>query len=65
MTLDYKSKFNDWLEQEKFAVELLKAVGDLMYDKGIELVFFRNHLVDVNVSELMRLFDYSKNIPQT
>ena len=62
MTLDYKSKFNEWVEQEKFAVELLKSVGDLMYDKGIELVFFRNHLVDVNVSELMRLFEYSKNV---
>ena len=40
MTLDYKSKFNEWVEQENFAVELLKSVGDLMYDKGNNLFFF-------------------------
>ena len=33
-----------------------------MYNNGIELVFFRNHLVDINVTEMLQLFDYSKNV---
>jgi len=33
-----------------------------MYDKGIELVFFRNHIVDVNIPSLMSYFNYAKDV---
>lgn len=50
------------VNQEKSAVALLNSVGSLMYNNGVELVFFRNHLVDINVTEMLQLFDYSKNV---
>ena len=47
----YEAGLNEYVKQEKAAVELITAVGRLMYDKGVELVFYRNHLVDVSSSE--------------
>ena len=62
MKSNYTLDFNNWLEQEKLAVSLLNSVGELMYDKGVELVFFRRHVVDVNVPKLMSFFKYAKEV---
>ena len=40
----YDSTLKNWLNKEKDGVSLLKTVANLMYDKGVELVLFRNHL---------------------
>ena len=60
--LDYKSEFQNWVEEEKLAVCILNSVGNLMYDKGVELVFFRHHMLDVNVTKLMSFFKYAKDV---
>jgi len=52
----YEAGFSDYVRQEKAAVELINSVGKLMYDKGVELVLFRNHLVDVSISEVINFF---------
>jgi len=62
MSSNYESTFSNWLQEEKYAVSLLNSVGELMYDKGIELVFFRNHIVDVNIPSLMSYFNYAKDV---
>ena len=59
---DFNRQFNNWVSKEKTAVNLLNVVGTLMYDKGIELVLFRRHLLDSNVSQLLNLFSYAKNV---
>ena len=33
-----------------------------MYDKGIELVLFRNHLTDVTISEILNLHEYARKV---
>ena len=33
-----------------------------MYDKGIEIVLFRQNILDIGVTELMRLFSYAENV---
>jgi glyceraldehyde 3-phosphate dehydrogenase len=58
----YDSQLEQWISEEKLGVNLLNSVGTLMYDKGIELVLFRKHLLEVGVSELMNLFSYANNI---
>jgi glyceraldehyde 3-phosphate dehydrogenase len=58
----YEAGLNEYIKQEKSAVELITAVGRLMYDKGVELVFYRNHLVDISTSELINLFDYAEKV---
>ncbi|MFY0603329.1 MAG: glyceraldehyde-3-phosphate dehydrogenase [Flavobacteriaceae bacterium] len=41
-------------------VEFINIVNDLWYDKSIELVLFRNPLVDKRASEVLNLIDYAK-----
>ena len=43
----------------KSAVEFIKIVNDLWYDDAIELVIFRNQLIDKNVNEILRLHNYA------
>lgn len=59
----YEAGLSDYVRQEKAAVELINSVGKLMYDKGVELVLFRNHLVDISISEVINLFtDYAAKV---
>jgi glyceraldehyde 3-phosphate dehydrogenase len=60
--IGYEAGLNEYVKQEKSAVELITAVGRLMYNKGVELVFYRNHLVDISSSELINLFDYAEKV---
>lgn len=46
-------------DKSRVAVELIKTVSDLWYDKSIELVFFRNKLINSNVSEILNLHEYA------
>jgi len=62
MKMSYEKQLNDWVNKEKSAVSLLKSVGTLMYDKGIELVLFRKQLLEIGVSELMNYISYAKNV---
>lgn len=51
----YESELNDWVNKEKSAINLISSIGDLLYNKSIELVLFRNPLVDQSVSEILSL----------
>ena len=62
MLKSYEKHLNNWVNKEKLAVNLLNSIGTLMYDKGIEIVLFRNQLLEIGVSELMNLFAYANNI---
>lgn len=59
---DYQTQLNDWIEQEKAAIDLIGTIGKLWFEKSIELILFRNQLVDRSVSEIMNLHLYAKNI---
>ena len=58
--LGYEKELKSYLDKERAAVKLANFVGNLLYDKGIELVLFRNHLVDITASEVINLHDYAK-----
>jgi glyceraldehyde 3-phosphate dehydrogenase len=60
----YEAGLKDYVNREKAAVDLMNSVGQLMYAKGVELVFFRNHLLDISGSEVLNLFNYAKNVVQ-
>lgn len=42
-----------WLEKERKALELVGIVGELWYNKSVELVLFRESLVDNGVGEIL------------
>ena len=58
----YEAGLKDYVDSEKAAVDLMNSVGRLMYDRGVELVFFRNHLLDISISEVIKLFDYAEQV---
>lgn len=60
--ITYESQLNDWVQDEKAAIDLISAIGKLWFDKSVELILFRNQLVDRSASEIMNLHLYAKNI---
>src|ERR1700752_3523222 len=58
----YQEQLNDWIEQEKATIDLISTIGKLWFEKSIELVLFRNQLVDRSASEIMKLHMYAKDI---
>ena len=58
----YDFELKNWIDNEKIAANLLNLIGQLMYDKGIEIVLFRQNILDVGVTELMRLLSYAENV---
>jgi glyceraldehyde 3-phosphate dehydrogenase len=60
----YNKELETYVSKEKAAVELINAVGQLLYNHAVELVLFRNHLVDTSVSEILSLHRYAAKVVQ-
>ena len=58
----YVKELNEHVKKERAAVKLNNKCGELLYDKGIELVLFRNHLIDTTISEILNLHEYARDI---
>lgn len=58
----YEKELNSHVQRERAAVKLSSHIGELLYDKGIELVLFRNHLTDVTISEILNLHQYAAKV---
>lgn len=58
----YEKELQSHINQERAAVKLASKVGELLYDKGIELVLFRNHLIDTTISEILNLHEYAEKV---
>jgi glyceraldehyde 3-phosphate dehydrogenase len=56
----YESELAEWIHQEKAAIALIHVTGSLWFDKSVELVLFRNQLVDRSASEILNLHQYAK-----
>ncbi|MDW5289439.1 glyceraldehyde-3-phosphate dehydrogenase [Formosa sp. PL04] len=55
----YENQLAFQADRRKATVKLIKIVSDLWYDKAIELVLFRNKLIDSNVSQILNLHEYA------
>ena len=60
----YEKELSFQTDRRKATVEFIKIVSDLWYDKSIELVLFRNQLIDQNVSEILNLHEYAGEFVQ-
>lgn len=58
----YEENLNEYVRREKAAVRLISSIGHLMYEKSIELVLFRNPLVDISISDVLNLHSKAKSI---
>jgi glyceraldehyde 3-phosphate dehydrogenase len=55
----YEKELSFQTDRRKATIELIQVLSDLWYDKSIELVLFRNQLIDKSVSEVLGLHDYA------
>ncbi|MGJ5642113.1 glyceraldehyde-3-phosphate dehydrogenase [Formosa sp. S-31] len=55
----YEKELAFQADRRRATVEFIKIVSDLWYDKAIELVLFRNQLIDRNVSQILNLHEYA------
>ena len=55
----YEKELAFQADRRRATVEFIKIISDLWYDKSIELVLFRNQLIDRNVSEILNLQEYA------
>jgi glyceraldehyde 3-phosphate dehydrogenase len=60
----YEKELAFQADRRKAVVELIKIISDLWYDKSIELILFRNQLLDRNVSDIINLHDYAAEFVQ-
>lgn len=58
----YGEAFKEYIKQEEAAVDLISSIGHLMYRKSVELVLFRNPLLDKSVSEILNLHQYADKV---
>lgn len=55
----YEKELSFQADRRRAGVEFIKIISDLWYDKSIEMVLFRNQLIDKNVSEILNLHEYA------
>ncbi|OAB78479.1 glyceraldehyde-3-phosphate dehydrogenase [Cochleicola gelatinilyticus] len=60
----YEKELSFQTDRRKATVEFINIISDLWYDKSIELVIFRNQLIDRNVSEILNLHEYAGEFVQ-
>ncbi len=56
---NYEKEVVAQAQTRRATTEFINVVNDLWYDKSIELVLFRNPLVDKRASEVLNLIDYA------
>ncbi|MGV6845434.1 MAG: glyceraldehyde 3-phosphate dehydrogenase NAD-binding domain-containing protein, partial [Lutibacter sp.] len=57
----YEKELEFQTNRRRAAVELIRIISDLWYDNTVELVLFRNQLLDRNVSEILNLIEYASD----
>jgi len=58
--VNYEKEVLSQAQIRRVTVEFINIVNNLWYDKSIELVLFRNPLVDKRASEVLNLINYAK-----
>ena len=59
-TTNYEDQVSSQVHTLRATVDFINIVNDLWYDKSIELVLFRNQLIDKHTSEVLNLINYAK-----
>jgi len=60
----YEKELAFQADRRKATTEFIKIISDLWYDKAIEVVLFKNQVIDKNVSEIINLHEYAGEFVQ-
>ncbi|MBW8199347.1 glyceraldehyde-3-phosphate dehydrogenase [Flagellimonas abyssi] len=62
--LSYEKELAFQADRRKATTEFIKIISDLWYDKAIEVVLFKNQIIDKNVSDIINLHEYAVEFVQ-
>jgi len=62
--LSYEKELAFQADRRKATTEFIKIISDLLYDKAIEVVLFKNQIIDKNVSDIINLHEYAGEFVQ-
>ncbi len=60
----YEKELAFQADRRKATTEFIKIASDLWYDKSIEIVLFKNQVIDKNVSDILNLHEYAGDFVQ-
>ncbi len=60
----YEKELAFQADRRKATTEFIKIASDLWYDKSIEVVLFKNQIIDRNVSDIIHLHEYAGEFVQ-
>ena len=60
----YEKELAFQADRRKATTEFIKITSDLWYDKAIEVVLFKNQIIDKNVSDIIHLHEYAGEFVQ-
>jgi len=60
----YEKELAFQADRRRATVEFIRIISDLLYDRAIELILFRNQLIDRNVSQILNLVEYASKFVQ-
>lgn len=60
----YEKELSFQADRRKATTEFIKIISDLWYDKAIEVVLFKNQVIDKNVSDIINLHEYAGEFVQ-
>ncbi|WP_340198422.1 glyceraldehyde-3-phosphate dehydrogenase [Ascidiimonas sp. W6] len=60
----YEKELAFQADRRRASVEFIKIVSDLWYDNAVELILFRNQLIDRSVSQIINLHEYAGEFVQ-
>jgi len=63
-TKSYEKELAFQADRRKATTESIKIISDLWYDKAIEIVLFKNQVIDKNVSDIINLHEYAGEFVQ-
>ncbi|HNQ82332.1 MAG TPA: glyceraldehyde-3-phosphate dehydrogenase [Bacteroidales bacterium] len=59
---EYVNSLENWITDEKSGFEFVNLVGQLYYDKSIELIIFRSQLIDRSSSVILKKHQHSLSV---
>ncbi len=60
----YEKELAFQADRRKATTEFIKTASDLWYDRSIEIVLFKNQVIDKNVSDIIHLHEYAGEFVQ-
>lgn len=61
-SIEYENSLVNWITDEKWGFEFVNLVGQLYYDKSIELIIFRSQLIDRSSSVILKKHAHSLSV---